>query len=319
MLLKITIYVVTETESSSSEQDHSCVIGSEIHLDVSYLHYLYDARNGISSCMRACRVWSAPYDGVNPPPEDKSLPRVTSQPVTESASSSGIELEWDDTYDAGSAQAQQDEEEESRAVASIPNEPPEHIQVLQKTATLLVNGSYVEESEFQNDVMVYDLVAQKDANDSADITRFSPVTEHSDVEKAEDSDEQSNIQNSSVQLDEKKQNGILMEGDQKSHNLHAEQDDDLETQYEELIRTLVNEVKSPTRTQQELRSSILEEEDDVDFSSFSAETPEAEKSLSPFRTKPHSGSTNHPIPFTGQTFFTNHTVVLKMSQVIKKF
>lgn len=280
------------------------MIGSEIHLDVSYLHYLYDARNGISSCMSACRVWSAPYDGVNPPPEDKSLPRVTSQPVTEVTSSSGIELEWDDSYDAGSARAQQDEEEEeSRAVDSVPNDPPEHIQELRKTATLLVNGSYVEESEFQNDVMVYDLVAQKDVSDM-NVIGSSPVTENSDVEKAEDSDEQRVIQNSSVQQDEEKPNGILAEGDQHSHGLHAEKDDDLETQYEELIRTLVNEVKSPTRTKQELRSPIVEEEDDVDFSSFSAETPEAEKSLSPFRIKPHSGSTNHAVPFTGETFLT---------------
>ncbi|XP_053474959.1 FHF complex subunit HOOK interacting protein 1A isoform X5 [Ictalurus furcatus] len=293
-----------ETEACSSEQDdsgHSCVIGSEIHLDVSYLHYLYDARNGISNCIRACSVWSAPYDGVTPPPGDKSRPRVTSQAVTDVTSSSGVELEWDDSYDAGSARAQREEEEENGTAAAVPNDPPRHIQELRKTATLLVNGSYVEESEFQDDVLVYDLVAQKDANESADRTRIlsDPVAEDAGVEKPDDSGEKSEIRNGSVQPDVEKQNGVHIEADPSAHDLRAEQDDDLATQYEELIRTLVVEVKSPTRTRQELRNSIVEEEDDVDFSSFSAETPEAEKSPSPFRTKPHTGSVNQAMPFTG--------------------
>lgn len=291
---------IMETEACSSEQDdpgHSCVIGSEIHLDVSYLHYLYDARNGIGNCIRACRVWSAPYDGVSPPPEGKSRPRVTSQAVTVVASSSGVELEWDDSYDAGSARVQREEEEENGAAASaVPNDPPRHIQELRKTATLLVNGSYVEESEFQDDVLVYDLVAQKDANESADRTRIlsDPV-----AEKPDDSGEKSEIQNGSVRPDVEKQNGVQIEADPSAHDLRAEKDDDLATQYEELIRTLVVEVKSPTSTRQELTNSIMEEEDNVDFGSFSAETPEAEKSPSPFRTKPHTGSVNQAMPFTG--------------------
>ncbi|KAK3507573.1 hypothetical protein QTP70_028648 [Hemibagrus guttatus] len=297
-----------EKEACSSEQDdsgHSCVIGSEIHLDVSYLHYLHDARNSINRCMRACQIWSAPYDGVTPPPLDKSRPRVTSQALTDVTTSSGVELEWDDSYDAGSsAQAQQEEEEEANgAVASVPNDPPQHIQELRKTATLFIKGSYVEESEFQNDVMVYDLVAQKDTNEYVDRKLIVPslvTQDDAGPEKPEDSDETSEIGNGSVQSDAEKLNGVQTEADQNSNDLHAElHDGDLATQYEELIRTLVVEAKSPTRTQQDLRNSIMEEEDDMDFSSFSAETPEVEKSPSPFRTKPHSGSVNHAIPFTG--------------------
>lgn len=310
----ILLFPISETEVCSSEQDdssHSCVIGSEVHLDVSYLHYLYDARNGIGSCMRACHVWSAPYDGVTPPPEDKSRSRVTSQALPDVTSSSGVELEWDDSYDAGSARAQQ-EEEENRAVAAAPNEPPQHIQELRKTATLLVNGSYVEESEFQNDVMVYDLVAQKDASESTDKKRIvsSPITDEARGEKKEDSDEKSEIQNGSMQPNTGKQNGGQIEAEQNLHDHHADKDDNLATEYEDLIRTLVVEAKSPTRTQQELRSSIMEEEDDVDFSSFSAEMPEAEKSPSPFRTKPHSGSVNHAVPFTGETTATSQIAPL---------
>ena len=57
-----------ERGSFSEEHDkNSCTIGSEIYLDVSYLHYLDDAHLGISSCIRACQVWSAQYDGEDPP------------------------------------------------------------------------------------------------------------------------------------------------------------------------------------------------------------------------------------------------------------
>lgn len=286
------------------------MIGSEIHLDVSYLHYLYDARNSISKCMRACRIWSAPYDGATPPPEDKSRPRVTSQAPTDATSSSGVELEWDDSYDAGSSARARQEEDEEEVNGAVANNPPQHIQELRKTATLFIKGSYVEESEFQNDVMVYDLVAQKDTNESAG--RKHIVSGHVTQDDAgpgnpEDSGETSEIGNGSAQPDMEKQNGIQTEADQKSHDLHAEHDeDDLAAQYEELIRTLVVEAKSPTRTQQDLRNSIMEEEEeDVDFSTFSAETPEAEKSPSPFRTKPHSGSVDHAIPFTGETAATS--------------
>lgn len=80
-----------------------------------------------------------------------------------------MELEWDDIFG--------DEETSSSAVFNVtgcvdtdrcavspapPPLPPQYIQEMRRTATKLVHGSYVEESEFQDDVMVYDLVAQKD-------------------------------------------------------------------------------------------------------------------------------------------------------------
>uniref|UniRef100_H3C251 FHF complex subunit HOOK interacting protein 1A n=1 Tax=Tetraodon nigroviridis TaxID=99883 RepID=H3C251_TETNG len=70
---RVTNKCLTEENRSipegADDSGHSCTIGSEIYLDVSYLHYLYDARRSISSCLRACRVWSAPYDGKDPPPD----------------------------------------------------------------------------------------------------------------------------------------------------------------------------------------------------------------------------------------------------------
>ncbi|KAJ8252971.1 hypothetical protein GJAV_G00207740 [Gymnothorax javanicus] len=50
----------------------------EIHRDVErevgYLAYLRDARMGIELCNWGCRDWSAPYDGVNPPPNSVPTP-----------------------------------------------------------------------------------------------------------------------------------------------------------------------------------------------------------------------------------------------------
>uniref|UniRef100_A0A8C2LPQ0 FHF complex subunit HOOK-interacting protein 1B n=1 Tax=Cricetulus griseus TaxID=10029 RepID=A0A8C2LPQ0_CRIGR len=38
-------------------------------LEDNYLEYLREARRGVDCCVRACRTWSAPYDGERPPPE----------------------------------------------------------------------------------------------------------------------------------------------------------------------------------------------------------------------------------------------------------
>ncbi|KAI4900879.1 hypothetical protein NFI96_019648 [Prochilodus magdalenae] len=325
-----------ETEQSLSEDDdsgHSCVIGSEIYLDVSYLHYLYDARNGISSCMRACRVWSAPYDGENPPPDEYQAStieegsraptgplRASKNPQGHSqgnqrtlkdlSTAPGLELEWDDTYDGCRPQEQPEEEQVIPAV--IPDEPPKHIQELRRTAIMIVKGSYIEESEFQNDVMVYNLVAQKDAQDSAQV-KLNHVTTQPAVENpgkltssfdTQNSDPGSpdrkshicnGLSNSKTSTEKDEKDGVQMMESKSSEG------DDLVTQYEELIRTLVAEGSSPPKLDKELSPVVPmeEEEDDVDFSTFSAETPEPEKIQLPFGTKPRSGSRNHAIPFTG--------------------
>lgn len=323
-----------ETKETLSEED-DCVIGSEIYLDVSYLHYLYDARNSISHCMRACSVWSAPYDGENPPPEEyqrstleeacRTRSSITSRkksnpmhhpgpPKDLSATPGLLELEWDDSYDACPTQVHTEEDQEIR---HIPDEPPEHIQELRRTAIMFVKGSYIEESEFQNDVMVYDLVAQKDANDSGNNYHApSKPTEPAKQEvldgrttdqKVTNSESSlSNGLNSAVnEMDRKKR------GSQSDHKPRGPEGEDLMAQYEELIRTLGAQPNSPTKAESELKSHvdlIDDEEDDMDFNSFSPETPEAEKLPSPFGTKPHSGSKGHAVPFTGQnTYFTKST------------
>uniref|UniRef100_A0A9J7YBP8 FHF complex subunit HOOK-interacting protein C-terminal domain-containing protein n=1 Tax=Cyprinus carpio carpio TaxID=630221 RepID=A0A9J7YBP8_CYPCA len=155
----------------------SRITASEPLMHKNYLQYLYDARRSVCTTVHACDVWSAPYDGLNPSPdeyqdedEDERLPRSTPPPQTRTphppseTSSTGdrervgtiLELEWDDTYDAAP---------DSEPTPDVPDEPPKHIQEMRKNAIMLIKGSYIEESEFQDDVLVYNLIAQKDARD----------------------------------------------------------------------------------------------------------------------------------------------------------
>lgn len=82
-----------------------------------------------------------------------------------------MELEWDDIFadDDSSLSVVTNTELTNGGVTvgmstpAPPHLPPRHIQEMRRTATKLVHGSYVEESEFQDDVLVYDLIAQKDS------------------------------------------------------------------------------------------------------------------------------------------------------------
>lgn len=331
-VLTLFVYPLESNEVLSEEDDcgNSCVIGSEIYLDVSYLHYLKDAQNGISHCMRACRVWSAPYDGENPPPEEyqrsnleeagrtrgSSTCRKTSNqklhsgpPLKDHIATPGLlELEWDDSYDACPTKLLPEEDQETRPV---PEEPPKHIQELRRTAIMIVKGSYIEESEFQNDVMVYDLVAQKDAHDSGNNYHASSKPSEAAEQEVLDgrTDQKNTNSESSVS------NGLSSPVDEmdsqnrgsQTNKPESPEGEDLMAQYEELIRTLGAQPSSPAKADGELRSPtnlMDDEEDELDFNAFSPETPEAEKLLTPFGTKPRSGSKGHAVPFTGQkTYF----------------
>ncbi|XP_036072663.1 protein FAM160A1 [Oryzias melastigma] len=85
--------------------------------------------------------------------------------------SSALELEWDDLFvgeemclSPSLSLPNRSESVESGGISPAPPQVlPRHIQEMQRTATKLVHGSYVEEAEFQDDVQVYDLVAKKDA------------------------------------------------------------------------------------------------------------------------------------------------------------
>ncbi|KAM4536652.1 FHF complex subunit HOOK-interacting protein 1A-like isoform 1-T3 [Odontesthes bonariensis] len=187
--------------------------GSDFLMDVNYLQYLWDARQAISTSHRACRFWSAPYDGIDPPPqeyrsdtpgddiedEEELIQRVKSNSICSLAitpppsalsptpssdtvsisnqtgrGSSALELEWDDIFadedvslsvalNAALANGSFAAEADRCSFSPAPQPLlPRHIQEMRRSATKLVRGSYVEESEFQDDVLVYDLVAKKD-------------------------------------------------------------------------------------------------------------------------------------------------------------
>uniref|UniRef100_A0A672PJC7 FHF complex subunit HOOK interacting protein 1A n=1 Tax=Sinocyclocheilus grahami TaxID=75366 RepID=A0A672PJC7_SINGR len=127
----------------------SRITASEPLMHKNYLQYLYDARRSVCTTVQACDVWSAPYDGLNPSPDEY-------QDEDEDEFGTLLELEWDDTYDAVP---------DREPTPDVPDEPPKHIQEMRKNAIMLIKGSYIEESEFQDDVLVYNLIAQKDARD----------------------------------------------------------------------------------------------------------------------------------------------------------
>uniref|UniRef100_A0A3Q1FMG6 FHF complex subunit HOOK interacting protein 1Aa n=1 Tax=Acanthochromis polyacanthus TaxID=80966 RepID=A0A3Q1FMG6_9TELE len=305
----------TEEMQSLSEVDdgsgNSCTIGSEIYFDVSYLHYLYDARLNISGCIRACQVWSAPYDGEEPPPE-KYQPGVLEEPLTEPPSITQLELEWDDSYDACPVQTAE-APVETKPVELPPAEPPKHIQEMRRTAIMLVKGSYIEENEFQDDVMVYDLVAKKDTRDVDRAKRSGSRSEETSAEVPLKNGLSLTLP-TSVMADNGKNNLDTKAKGQTDCNANlqnttaVELGDDLLAQYEELIRTLDTEaggkqVKADGEVKKPAAPVKEEDEEEMDFTSFSAETPEPEKVHSPFGTinRFRSGSTNRSqtVPFTG--------------------
>uniref|UniRef100_H2LU90 FHF complex subunit HOOK interacting protein 1A n=1 Tax=Oryzias latipes TaxID=8090 RepID=H2LU90_ORYLA len=334
----------SDTPSSSSKKSQifvevddgsgiSCTIGSEIYLDVSYLHYLYDARLSISSCMRACRVWSAPYDGEEPPP-DKYQPGVLEEPgrqaqaslkgvpklrlphprpspptSLEASSTNPVELEWDDSYDVCSVQTAE-APAESKPPPPLPAEPPKHIQEMRRTAIMLVKGSYIEENDFQDDVMVYDLVAKKDSTD-LECTKHLPNGSSSEETQQGSADVPPRKASMTSGVSDKGKKGLetKFKGPTDCNaNLQnaaaVEAREDFLDQYEELIRTLDTESGGKPATAEGDRP--VEEgtdEEEMDFTSFSAETPEQDKPQPPFGmvNKFRSGSTNKnpAVPFTG--------------------
>ncbi|XP_027981101.1 protein FAM160A1 [Eumetopias jubatus] len=189
----------THTSSGTVEQPRAeafspsaCIVEYGKALDISYLQYLWEAHTNILRCMRDCRVWSALYDGDSPDPETffqsltepsaltspcpvvglpQQLPKRTGPALAPRKEKSQTELEWDDSYDTGISSGADvgspgpcDDLEDSGPPA--PADPPRHIQEMKKNAILLFKGSYIEESDFQDDVIVYRLCAEKDAEDT---------------------------------------------------------------------------------------------------------------------------------------------------------
>ncbi|XP_061778992.2 FHF complex subunit HOOK-interacting protein 1A [Nerophis lumbriciformis] len=292
------------SKESEDSGNSSCTIGSEIYLDVSYLHYLNDAQMRIGSCMRACHVWSAPYDGEDPPPEKyqpgvleepgaRSLHRRVSQPRaaprlrsnSTALKSAQLELEWDDSYDACPVQTAEDPVE-AKPPLSPSAEPPKHIEEMRRSAVLFVQGSYIEESEFQDDVKVYDLVAKKDTIAKPNMIESGQRPPGAPEAPPKKGLSRQASKNTSSQTDQK-----------------SSAAEDLLAQYEELLRTLDAEAGAKAaKSDAERKKSVTagdEDAEDMDFASFSAETPEPEKVHSPFSSAFRHPSRSQSAPFTG--------------------
>ncbi|CAL8326088.1 unnamed protein product [Lota lota] len=158
---------------------------SDFLIQANYLHYLWEARLAICTSTRACRTWSAPYDGFRPLPQEGErgggeAGEENGGQMEERGGGEGLgeggedadtfpvgneverristyELEWDDMF--------RDDDPSPMSSSSGVTEPPRHIQEMRRSATVLLRGggAYAEESDFQDDVLVYHLVALRDA------------------------------------------------------------------------------------------------------------------------------------------------------------
>lgn len=245
-----------------------------------------------------------------------SHPHPRQPPSVEPVSVQQLELEWDDSYDA--CPVQTDSQEESKPPPPPPpppTEPPKHIQEMRKTAIMLVKELYVEENDFQDDVMVYDLVAKKDSRDGGHAQTKPSRAEGGNAQSPKNG---LNLTASHRSLESKVKGQLECKVSNPQSNTAADIGEDLLAQYEELIRTLdrqsgaktgrrgsAGSKKAITARVEEKEVEIVEEEeeaeDEMDFTSFCAETPDSEKVHSPFG-KIFGGNANkgHSVPFTGE-------------------
>ncbi|XDV46622.1 hypothetical protein PO909_014491 [Leuciscus waleckii] len=278
----------------------SRITSSDPLMDKNYLHYLYDGRRAVCVGVQACAVWSNPYDGLNPLPneyeeEDESLPLLTQThtPHPASETSERVELEWDDTYDASP-------DEEPIPENMIPDEPPKHIQEMRKSAIMLIKGSYIEESDFQDDVLVYNLIAQKDARDDRRISvknglnKFTQANHIANETNPVNHDSEPLAFANGYAFEEPK-----LELEDDANNLEQisieskTPADDFISQCLELIRDLGGEEDEEDEEEQE---RWMCEEEEEDFSSF-CDDHECEDEDEEELSRNHSGK--HGISFTG--------------------
>nr|XP_033796554.1 protein FAM160A1 [Geotrypetes seraphini]XP_033796563.1 protein FAM160A1 [Geotrypetes seraphini] len=323
----------------------------------SYLQYLWEAQSSITVCMKDCQVWSSPYDGQNPDPDsslqelseeeskkaDFVMFRIQQRSQVHSDSSQGtppvpksqLELEWDDSYDTGISSSdtslQQPPNEAGNVVTPQPVQPPKHIQEMKKHAIMCVKGSYIEDSDFQDDAIVYRLYALKDAQDcneekeesgtlSAEtnsttqkihtvnglVKNTQPDSETEERNRKKSSSNPDAIQNQKnvkkakmdplVSLELK----ICPEADHNSNFGPLSPDsEDLIDRYEEIIKVL--DSKSEALGDEQTLTSFPSpdplspmDNDEDDFENFSTETPSVESIPSPFGTKDPMALANHP-------------------------
>lgn len=281
-------------------------------MDKNYLHYLYDARRAVCAGVQACGVWSAPYDGLNPSPDeyeddDECLPlsaqTPTPHPPSDSSSAGDrerVELEWDDMYDAAP-------DGDAIPEHPAPDEPPKHIQEMRKSAIMLIKGSYIEESDFQDDVLVYNLIAQKDARDDRRTSAKNGLNKQTHVQTyANHSTSDHNPGNNPPLVNghafEEPKLELVADAANLDHNRNeskAPAADDFVSQCLEIIRALGGEEDLVAEDEEHDRRLLdLLHEEEVDFSAF-CDDHEGEDDADEELNRNHSGK--HGISFTGRS------------------
>ncbi|KAM7052844.1 FHF complex subunit HOOK-interacting protein 1A-like isoform 2-T4 [Acridotheres tristis] len=345
-----------DTGGCSSES--ACIVEYGRAVDISYLQYLGEAQEAIMQCMKDCEVWSALYDGVNPDPDtfiqtlaeesttDAEHPMFRLQQRTLSICSSvqaarfnekmQLELEWDDSYDTGispgsNMSSPQPCDDLGSTEMQPPAEPPKHIQEMKKNAIMVIKGSYIEESDFQDDVIVYRLCAQRDTQDddsskekSLNVPREDKVQSQTivngsfaktrlEMDLAEHSKRNSSSAKDVIreQINQKMteidpQPDLKISSQEADCNLNVKllstDSEDFIAQYDRIIKEL--DLNSVNLEEQKLDAPDLvpPAEKEEDFENFSADTSSSEN-ISPFGPKedvsPKHSPRSQSAPFTG--------------------
>ncbi|XP_014743734.1 PREDICTED: protein FAM160A1-like isoform X2 [Sturnus vulgaris] len=346
-----------DTGRCSSES--ACIVEYGRAVDISYLQYLGEAQEAIMQCMKDCEVWSALYDGVNPDPDtfirtlaeesttDVEHPMFRLQQRTLSICSSvqatrfnekmQLELEWDDSYDTGispgsNMSSPQPYDDLGSTEMQPPAEPPKHIQEMKKNAIMVIKGSYIEESDFQDDVIVYRLCAQRDTQDddsskekSLNVPREDKVQSQTivngsfaktrlEMDLAEHSKRNSSSAKDVIreQINQKMteidpQPYLKISSQEADCNLNVKllstDSEDFIAQYDRIIKEL--DLNSVNLEEQKLDAPDLvpPAEKEEDFENFSADTSSSESISSPFGPKedvsPKHSPRSQSAPFTG--------------------
>ncbi|NXC17018.1 F16A1 protein, partial [Corythaeola cristata] len=347
-------------DSGRQSSESTCIVEYGRAVDISYLQYLGEAEEAILQCLKDCKVWSALYDGVNPDPDtfiqtlaeenstDVEHPIFQLQQRTPSMCSSSrvtplgekmqLELEWDDSYDTGispgsDVSSPQRYDDLGSTEMQPPADPPKHIQEMKKNAIMLIKGSYIEESDFQDDVMVYRLCAQKDTQDDNSKGKTLNVAREHDVQSQTVVNGPLAKSQLEMNLDEhSKRNSSLTQGvmkeqiNQKMIEIDPQPDlelkvspqeadrnlsvrllstdgEDFIAQYDKIIKELDPNSASLKEQKLDTPDPISPAEEEEDFENFSADTPSVESMSSPFGLKedvsPKHAPRSQSTPFTG--------------------
>uniref|UniRef100_A0A8C5QL51 FHF complex subunit HOOK interacting protein 1A n=1 Tax=Leptobrachium leishanense TaxID=445787 RepID=A0A8C5QL51_9ANUR len=346
--------VSMEIFSTPEKTESSIIETGENPVDASYLDYLWEAHENILKCAEDCEVWSAPYDGVNPDPDisfqalfessikrgefptfrrtnDTNTGSFSSETISLSARTQ-IDLEWDDSYDTGispDSGNSSPQPPETLDNSVLPPEPPLHIQEMKKSAIKLIKESYIEDSDFQDDVMVYRLCAEKDAHDTETEVESNKDSSTKNFEHGSETkpllfDTKTGSTNRKhISLNQETSNKRVKQNQDKTvlsklklgpssssecksnEKILSPDSEDFIARCDEIMKgmspTSVKEWISPIPS---IVPPIEDDDDEEEFEKYSLGTPAAERAASPFEPQDAAVFSNYSprtqaLPFTG--------------------